>query len=353
MSAALLLLLAACGTSGVPALGDGVHSLRGVSLTEIATADDGLNLPRDLAFHPHRPAELWVVNMADDTTVTLFDVGGSAQEAWKSGGWGSHHFLPRPSALAFGENGHFATTHEIDEPTQGPNGTPGDFMGPSLWPSDLEIYDGGHAGHIDMLHNSPNAMGVAWEIDNAYWVFDGYHTSLTRYDFVEPHEPGGSDHSDGIVRRYVEGEVGYEPGVPSHLVYDPTDALLYVADTANHRIAVLDTTSGELGGNIHPNYDGSDQRHVHGASLDTFLEGTVGDEIELVLPSGLALVDDILYVSDNATSLLLAFDLEGTLLDWLDTELPAGSLMGITLGDDGRLYLVDAEGDRILRVDVD
>ena len=35
-------------------------------------------------------------------------------------------------------------------------------MGPTLWDGNLNIYDGGHASHLDMLHNSPNGAGIAW-----------------------------------------------------------------------------------------------------------------------------------------------------------------------------------------------
>jgi hypothetical protein len=41
---------------------------------------------------------------------------------------------------------------------------------------------------------------------------------------------------------------------------------------------------------------------------------------------------------------------DGTLIDWLDTGLPEGSLMGITFAADGSLWLVDAVENRILRI---
>ena len=98
-----------------------------------------------------------------------------------------------------------------------------------------------------MLHNSPNAAGIAWEKDNAYWVFDGMHGSLTRYDFNSDHGPGGTNHRDGIVARFVEGKVSHEPGVPSHMVYRADTLQLYVADTGNSRIAILETSTGNIG----------------------------------------------------------------------------------------------------------
>ena len=56
-------------------------------------------------------------------------------------------------------------------------------MGPTLWTNDGSIYNGGHATHYDMLHDSPNGAGIAWESGTAYWIFDGWHQSLTRYNF--------------------------------------------------------------------------------------------------------------------------------------------------------------------------
>src|SRR5690606_13392082 len=129
------------------------------------------------------------------SVITAPDTDAQSGSAFSS--MGSNHFLPKPAALSFNPvTGFFATAHEEDERTQGANGTPADFMGPTLWTSDMEIFDGGHGGHMDMLHNSPNAVGIAWERDNVYWVVDGYHNALTRYDFAQDHGPGGSDHTD-------------------------------------------------------------------------------------------------------------------------------------------------------------
>ena len=197
-------------------------------------------------------------------------------------------------------------------------------MGPTLWPSDLDDFDAGHGSHLDMLHNSPNGVGIAWETDNVYWIFDGYHESLTRYDFARDHGQGGADHSDGEVIRYIEGEVGYEDDVSSHLVYDPDTALLYAADTANGRITVLDTASGELGSRIGPNYDGIDQYEADDADFWTLIE-----EPDLTKPSGLEIHEYIIYVSDYASGTIFAFDLDGEVVDWLDTGLGEDTLMGM------------------------
>jgi hypothetical protein len=358
LAIALLSLLSACvePQTGSPAdeeealFGSGDHSMDGLALVVVAGEQDGLDEPRDLAFDPERPDELWVVNQGDSSAVILYGAGTAGQEAVHHAASGNQHFLARPSGIAFSDNRYLATIHETDEPTQGPpeqGGTPADFMGPTLWYADLGIFDGGHAGHMDMLHNSPDGMGIASEGGNAFWVFDGAHRSLTRYDFGMDHGPGGADHSDGVIHRYVEGEVKRRAGVPSHMEYDRQTDLLYVADTGNGRIAVLDALTGEVAGAMGPNYDGAEQRRVEGAELWTLVEG---DDVNLNRPSGLALLDGILYVTDNATGVLFAFDLDGELVDWVDLELESGALMGIEFDAGGRLHLIDGLRGEVLRL---
>ena len=112
-----------------------------------------------------------------------------------------------------------------------------------------------------------NRIQLAWHHDhegpidhgNAFWVFDGYHSSITFYDFHTDHGLGGTDHSDGEIARYVEGEVQRRMEVPSHMALDRDTGLLYISDTGNSRIAVLDTAVGEVAAAIVPNYDGTQQ----------------------------------------------------------------------------------------------
>ena len=356
----LLILVLSVGVGCTPPVepifGDGSHSLESVTLTVIADSGDDLDVPRDIAFHPDRTDELWVVNQGDESVAVLFDAGTDDQEAERFHGPESAHFLAQPASLAFSDNGNFATTHETDDTTPFTADAPGTFMGPTLWTSDLDVFDGSHAGHIDMLHNSPNGMGVAWDNDNTFWVFDGYHESITRYEFNADHGPGGTDHADGEVERYVEGEVDRASGVPSHMELDHDTGLLYIADTDNGRIAVLDTESGSEGDDISPNYDFSDQVEIEDAEIWTLVDGDTlvdsdGGDVELRKPSGLALHEGLLYITDNRGGLLFAFSLEGELLDWIDLERDSGGLMGIAFDESGQLYLTDAEEDEILRLD--
>jgi sugar lactone lactonase YvrE len=334
------------GPAGLPILGNFKHASSSVQLTEVVSAAAGLNFPRDLAFNPAVSGQLWVVNQKDDSMVIVTNAGGAGQTSVKRSGDGSSHFMPRPAALAFGAPNRMATIHDTDLVTQ--PFTPGDFMGPSLWPTD-STFEGGHISHQDMLHNSPLATGIAWDHDNIYWVFDGYHQSITRYDFKADHGPGGNDHSDGDVRRYVQGQVAYVASVSSHMELDRNSGLLYIADTGNRRIAVLDTRTGTAGAAITPNYDYDTQVMMMGASLTTLVRS---GEAPLVTPSGLALHEGTLYVSDNELSRIYAYDLTGKVLDWLDlsAQVQPGGLMGIDFDPQGRLYVVDAVDNRVLRV---
>jgi DNA-binding beta-propeller fold protein YncE len=205
------------------------------------------------------------------------------------------------------------------------------------------------AAHFGMLHNSPLSVGIAWDHANIYWVFDGTHGSLTRYDFHAGHPLGGTDHSNGEVARFVEGKVAQVAGVMSHLKVDHDTQLLYVADTGNNRIAVLDTTTGTRGAAMFPNFDGDLQYQMTGAALTTLVDGSA---MGLQRPSGLALEQKVLFVTDNATSRIYAFDLQGHPLDWLDLSMQVqpGGLMGLTFDAAGNLFLVDNIGNQVLQV---
>jgi len=339
------------GPMGLPVLGRGTHREDAVQVRVIATGEHTLATPRDVAFNPEAPRELWVANFGDSSMTILRNAGAADQDFVNRAGPQHTHFMPHPSCLAFGTAGILATAHEEDQLTQGPppRGTPADFMGPTLFLSGYDDFDGGHASHIDMLHNSPNAQGIAWESANIYWVADGFHHSLTRYDFRVPHEPGGVDHSGAIVQRFAEGEISYVEGVSGHLEFDRDANRVYFADPGNHRIGVLDPSTGRSTTSISPNYDGSTQRRMMGADTTTLLDGsTVG----MMAPSGLALSGGRLFVTDNATSRIYALSLTGAVIDWIDlsTTVRGGGLQGITLDADGRIYVTDAIDDRVLEI---
>ena len=334
---------------GMPVLGLGSHVIDDLQVHIVADASDGLATPRDLAFNPESPDQLWVINFATESVTVLHnaDTDSPRSQNFHEDAGGSAHFLSHPSAFAFGAPYEMASIHETHEHTPlTADDTPDEFMGPVLHDANLAIFKAGWSCHLDMIHNSPLGMGIAWDHERVYWVFDGYHASIARYDFGEDHDHGGEDHSDGDTRQYVEGAVRRMAGVPSHMVLDHDTGLLYIADTGNARLAVLDTATGTIGGNIFPEFDMATVRRVNGAEIETLPTET----IDLEQPSGIELYEGHLWVTDNATSRIYALTLDGDVVDWLDTGLPAGSLMGITFDALGRLHIVDAVGNQVLRI---
>jgi sugar lactone lactonase YvrE len=333
--------------TGFAVLGYADNGEEPVEVETVVDSTDGLAGPRDVEFNPEAPEQMWVVNRADHSTVVVKSAGTEDHDSTKYDARGSRHFMAKPAALAFGKPGHMATAQQEDEKTQ-PT-TPDTFMGVSLWPTDLSDFDAGHSSHLDMLHNSPLASGIAWDEGNAYWVYDGYHGSITHYDFQDDHGQGGQDHSDGIVKRYIDDTLGVEKGVVSHVAFDKEAQMLYAADTENNRIVWLDTSTGDLGRTIRPNYDGSSQRYVNGADYGTLVDGS---EIDLQKPAGLEIHDGHLFVSDNATSTIHAFTMEGKQVDELDLsdQIPEGAAMGMDVDEQGRLYIVNADDETIHRV---
>ena len=230
-------------------------------------------------------------------------------------------------------------------------------MGPTLWSASLDVF--GHTNprafyaqgfdlgsHLDMLHESPYCMGIEWAAEEAYWVFEGHTNSVALVDFRKDHGPGYDDHSDGVTLRFAKGELQRVPGIPSHMAYDQENAELFIADTGNGRIAILDLTVG--GEELLPQpvkEPGTMLLEVRdGAPLKTL----PGSEL-LEAPSGLTLVGDLLYVSDAATGRIAAFSRKGGLIDWLDTGAPG--LMGLTMGPDGALYVVHGPANLLVRLE--
>ena len=359
------------GAAGPPraaALGTGDGSAGSVSFTRIYTSPR-TRQSTDLAFNPVRPNELWILHREPKSeapcteasatrsgceslegSVTILTDPGTTEMGgvWKKddNAW---HFMRRPPALAFGPGDTFATCGE--ERTGNFLDGEVDFIGPTLWSSDPAVFavtpSGGNGSHLDMLHESPFCMGIAHEQGNVYWVHNGQRGSLDRYDFAQDHGPGNEDHSDGVLHRYAEGEVARVPDVPSHMVYWPPDRHLYVADTGNRRVIKLDTSSGQRGGPVTPVYEPLADHAV-------FMGSTVVEVVParvLMAPSGLEIHAGILYVADHATSRIHAFDLGGEPIRSLATDLPAGSLAGLTFGPDDKIYFVDVREGHVTRID--
>jgi hypothetical protein len=341
------------GGPSAPQLGTGDHGPTSVTFTTIASFTEGLRQPRDLAFNPLRPDELWIVSHDDDSVLIVFDAPGEGRTYEKRIDGYALHFMEQVTAIAFGADhttfgkpGTFATCGESRNTYNG-QAPMNDFTGPTLWSSDLTVFakqnPNGLGSHLDMLHNTPLCMGIAHEADNKYWVFNGLAGAIDRYDFAIDDGIGNDNHSDGLTWRYAEGQVARVANTPSHVAWDGETSTLYIADTGNRRIAKLDGLSGSAGA-VLPSHETPITR-MTGAMLET----VVGSDLDR--PSGLELHDGLLFVTDHTASRILAFDLAGQIVNYLDTGLPSGSLGGLNFGPDGKIYFVDMVGHRVLRID--
>ena len=333
---------------------NGDPSFNEPEFTVIADSEDSVNRPNDLAFHPHedRAGELWLINenstATGGSTVTIFDAGTEDQETlWLRDG-NAWHFLAMPTAMAFADNGKWASGTGLQDNNQN-NGT---WAGPTLWSSDFEIYAAVgdpptgevNGSHLDMLHGSPYSMGIAYEENNAYWVFDGYNEHIVLYDFVAPHPPGGYDHSNGEIFRHTDVEVERHTSYPSHMIVDRATGWLYINDTGNERVLRMDTSTGEKAAELP---DTGDYIEVHWDMQGTTFE--VFADHRLSTPTGIALHDGTLFVSDTDREEIIAYDVDsGQELDRIDV---GSGIRGITIGPDEKLWLANYDTSEILRLD--
>ncbi len=210
-----------------------------IAITTIATADDGIASPLDLDFSrsPLHGNDLWVVTAEPKGhAISIIHNAGTPQQVIRrKKDSRAYHFMWRTMGIAMGTNGAFATAQ---------NGEPGNndlnymFMGPTLWSADTAVFasryqedDRKLASHLDMLHQSPWGLGIAHDTANVYWVLDAKYKDICRYDFRDPHEVGGTDHRDAIIRRYSDVTITpAERGRPAHIDLDPSTGFLYYID---------------------------------------------------------------------------------------------------------------------------
>jgi DNA-binding beta-propeller fold protein YncE len=326
-----------------------------VKLTPVLT--QGLNHPTGVAFNPH-DGKLWVVNRGDSSSVVIEKPGTTGMKAYKYRDQ-SAHFMQKPVALAFSPTRNELATVQDTNNDYGGQAPGNNFMGPTLWTANLNHYNGSTDSHLDMLHHSPFAMGIAAGAKKPlssdkreYWVFNGQAGSIDRYFFNQPHgdQPlGGHDHSDGETFRYAPGSLKRVPGVPSNLVYDEASRTLFIADTGNGRIARLDA-GGSLTGTtaLSTAHGETPLRQVPGAKIETL----VGPSSGLQRPSGMAMKDGQLVVADHATGKIHVFTQQGVKKGEVDTGLGPSALTGITAGPDGKLYVLDAKRGQLVTLQI-
>ena len=286
------------------------------------------------------------------STVIFHDAGLSNQSSEYRKDSYSRHFMHTASALVFDNEGFFANTLECQDANNNINGF---FSGPTLWDSDLSIYaemnqDGPLLGsHLDMIHQSPYSMGIEYAgIGNVYWVFDGYHSSIVRYDFATPHEIGGHDHSDGRVWRYDEVDIARENGISSHMILDDELEFLYIADTGNQRILKFNVNSGNYSYDLIPYGESlAEYFMMENADWEIFIDQGLDK------PSGIDMYDDRLVVSDYATGDIIFYDISispPNEIGRIYTE-NQNNIMGIKIDSNQKIWYVNHEENNVIRID--
>ena len=183
-----------------------------------------------------------------------------------------------------------------------------------MWPASLSHFavenqnngNGRLGSHLDMLHESPNGVGVAHDSGNAYWYNDGYYEELVYYDFHEDHDTGGDDHDDGVVRRYVEITPTRTANIPGHMILDKANGILYISDTGAGRILWVNTddttttSTNIMGDSTQMDPVLAEYSRITGVEWGVLATG-------LSSPSGIALHGDTLFVSQNGNGKISAY----------------------------------------------
>ena len=427
---------------------------------ELLHRGDGLDHPTAVAVRPDGSGELWVTNQGDDSLTVLRREDGRIVAETRRDAYGEH-FSANPSGIAFTDGGdRFSLSNDstnennnIDfqlNPERNLYFKNNNFMGPTLFSADSFARAGqskaysadwpqpgiGHAppsripqancppqywtpeirscvwpregSHLDMLHESPRATGIAHVGDTRFVVLDGCGVRdnqgnchgaghLVFYDFNKDHQEGNGFHGDGIVRRYIDTTFTRVAGITSGIVIH--DGQIYYADsgTGSVRRVAFDgkvevmvstwhpesrTPHGEAGNGIidwgqTDAPDGDDPANVeawvaeHGNAANIAAAGALWIEPREVLseyayvrstdnpvvagpdvvavPSGMAATRGGLLVADHTDGRVL-------LLDWSDFRVRRvyytglDGLSGLTIDRRGDLVMTDTATDAVYRM---
>ena len=340
---------------GIPNIIDDILALPAPVIFNIANSNEDLLVPRDLAFHPDLSRnELWVLNKdteaSGSSTVKFTNVGEDGQTYLMQEDPNNWHFMSLSTGIAFSDNGNFATSPGVFDANHN-GGQP--FTGISLWSSDPAIYAqnifGPLGSHLDMLHVTPNAQGIAHESWNRFWAVDGYNQDVVMHDFKGDHGPGNDYHGNAVIRRYSSMTITRDPNdhIVSHCVLDKNTNWLYVVDHGAQRVLRLDITTGTAAGA--PTF----------GPFETYLEytqmsGETWDEVAttgLVQPAGIAIIGNRLLVSDHSNGDIVVYDVADPNtpeIGRIVTNSPG--IMGIEIGPDGAIWAVNATTHELLKI---
>lgn len=324
--------------------------------TTIAGSSAQVSSPQDLEFKPNSN-QLWVLNKGGSggTTVIINNAGLSTQTTmYRKDSDSGHFWQTNGTGIAFGDNGIFGSSGETV-------GTSCLYSGVSEWQGDLEVYakvfqgtSGMLGSHIYMNHQTPNAMGIAFDNNRVYWVFDGSQGNILKVDFVTDHGPGnggpptGAQGHPGVkLWRYTGVTVTRVPGVPSHLVVDKANSWLYFTTGAGKTLKRLKTTSGTNAGSLMSTICNgeviSGYTNMTGATVETI-------ETFTTQPVGMDYYNNRLVVSHTNGDITI-YNTSGTSPVKLGTVSTGQSGMrGIKIGTDGKIWFVNATANTVVRM---
>jgi hypothetical protein len=188
-------------------------------------------------------------------------------------------------------------------------------------------------------------MGIAHEVDNAYWVFDGWNEHIVRYDFKEDHGPGNDDHADGEVTRYTEIVVEKDGDVPSHLILDKSTGWLYVVDNGNDRVLRMDINSSTV---INPNLPLINEQLAVHASMDANWEVIIDEGLDR--PCGIEVMENRLLVSDYATGDIIIYDMDNGFAEIDRIITGEVGITGIKIGPEGNIWYTNRMTNQVMMV---
>ena len=105
----------------------------------------------------------------------------------------------------------------------------------------------------------------------------------------------------------------------------------------------MDTSTGSVTRNLPLNHEPlAEYAEVTGVTVEAWVDEG------LQRPTGIAIGEERIFVSDYATAEIVAFDRDGEEVGRIDTG--AGELTCIGLGPEGRIWFVDAKFAELVRV---
>ena len=216
--------------------------------------------------------------------------------------------------------------------------------------------DGGPAA--DALLSYPNSIAVDpgsgdfWLLDqrnNRIRVVAADYSSIATIAGGDEAEFAGDGGPIRDARFFFWAPEELQPEPSGAIEYDPARNRLYVADTSNHRIRVLDFETDEV------------------ATLPTGFQAFEGETCNpdaLCFPRDIELVGDRLFIADTNNHVIRTLNLETGVLDVVAgtfdpglattnmpvSEAPLNTPHGIDVADDGTLFIADTYNHTVLKV---